>query len=76
MQDIAVDNATIGTLLWLVICIEVREAWKCAEENKVRDCQVEEVNIAALPLLQTKYIAKYNQKVARETNAELDSIKR
>lgn len=48
--------------------------WQCAEENKVRDCQVEEVNIVALPLRQTKYVTKYNQEVSRETNAELDAI--
>lgn len=74
MQDIAVDNANIGIGLWLVICIEVWKVWQCAEENKVRDCQVEEVNIAALPLRQTKYVTKYNQEVSSETNAELDAI--
>lgn len=75
MQYVAVDNASSGTGLWLVICIQVGEAWQCAEENEVRDRQAEEVNIAALPLWQTKYVTKYNQKVAKETNAELDAIK-
>lgn len=60
----------------MVICIEVREAWQCAKENKVRDCQVEEVNVAAVPLGQTKNVTKYNQKVARESNTELNAIRR
>jgi len=74
MQEIAVDNTSGGTGLRSVICIEVGEAWQCAEEKKVRDGQAEEVDIAALPLWQTKYVAKYNQKVAGETNAELNAI--
>lgn len=58
----------------MVICIDVGELWQCAEENKVGDCQVEEVNIATLPLRQTKYITEYNQKIAKETNEELDGV--
>ena len=56
MQNIAVDNAGIRKSFFEVICIEVREAWQCAEKNKVRDCQVEKVDIAALPVLQTKNV--------------------
>lgn len=76
MQDIAVQNTNKGRgLCFLSICIEVRETWQRAEENKVGQCQAEDVNIAALPLWQTKYVAKYNQKVAKETNTELDGIR-
>ena len=60
MQDIAVDHTSSGHCFRLAIGIEVGETWQRAEENKVGYCQVEEVNVAALPCLQTKYVTKYN----------------
>lgn len=76
MQDIAVYNAAIWIGLHFLICIEVCKAWQCANEKKVRDCQVEKVYITALPLGQTKDVTKYNQKVSRETNTKLYEIDR
>ena len=59
----------------MAIGIEVGEPWQRAEENKVGDCQVDEVNVAALPLLQAKHVTKYNYKVARKPNGKLDGIR-
>ncbi|TNN80307.1 hypothetical protein EYF80_009331 [Liparis tanakae] len=42
MQEVAVDDTSRGTGLRPVICIEVGEAWQCAEEEEVRDGQAEE----------------------------------
>ena len=74
VQDVAVDDTSVRTGFRLVVCIEVGEAWQRAEENEVGHRQVEEVNVAALPDWQAKYIAEHDQEVARETDAELNCI--
>lgn len=47
-----------------------------AEEHEVRDGQVEEVDMAALPHRQAKYVTKHNQQVPGKTQAELHNVQR
>lgn len=75
VQDVAVYDANVRIGDSGVICIKVRELWQSAEEKQVRERQVKDVNITALPLLQAEYVAQYNQQVEGETNAELYCIK-
>lgn len=74
VQDVAVDDAQKGTVYGLVVAVDVGEVRQGAEENEVRDGQVEEVNVAALPRRQAEYVTKHNQQVPRETQAELQAV--
>lgn len=76
VQNIAIDEANVDVGFLEVIGIKVGEAWQRAEKNEVRDSQVEQVNVTTLPLLQAKKVTQNNQKVARKTDAELESINR
>lgn len=75
MQDIAVDNTCIWNGFRLVIYVQVSETWECAEENKVRYCQTEKVNVAALPLGQTENVPKYDEEVSTKTDTKFNNIK-
>lgn len=75
VQDVAIYDANVRIGYSGVICIEVGELWQSAEEKKVRERQVKNVNITALPLLQAEYVTQYDQQVEGEANAELYRIK-
>lgn len=74
VQDVAVDDAHDGTLNGLVVGVDVGEVRQRAEEHEVRDGQVEEVNMAAVPRRQAKYVTKYHQQVPGQTQAELYAV--
>lgn len=76
MQDVAVDDARVGPGLRLVVSVQVGEAWQRAQEGQVRHGQVEEVNVAALPLLQAEDVAEHDQEVPEEAEAELEDVER
>lgn len=76
VQDVAVYDANKGVVDGLLVCVQVGEVWQSAEENKVGDGQAEDVNVAALPLLQAKYVAKHDDEVAGEADAELERVER
>lgn len=74
VQDVAVDDAQKGIAYGLVVVVDVGKVRQGAEENEVRDGQVEEVNMAALPRRQAEYVTKHNQQVPWETQAELQAV--
>lgn len=74
VEDVAVEDAQDGVVHGLAVGVDVGKVRQRAEENKVRDGQVEDVNVAALPDRQTEYVSEHDQQVPRETQAELQTI--
>lgn len=78
--EVGVKHVSVADAEHVSVCpcvkgITLYQQGQCAQESKVRDGEVKEIDVTAVPVLQTEEVAENHKAIPEDSHNELDPVK-